>query len=93
MFMDIAKELSVTPAQLALAWLLHLGQGIIPIPGTRRQERVNENANASAIKLNIAALQRINELARPGLARGATCRYSSPITVTQQKSSRSCFFF
>jgi aryl-alcohol dehydrogenase-like predicted oxidoreductase len=71
-FMDIAKELNVAPAQLALAWLLHQGQDIVPIPGTRRPERVNENAKASAIKLNSATLQRINELARPGLAEGAT---------------------
>ncbi len=71
-FMDIAKELNVTSAQLALAWLLHQGQDIVPIPGTRRQERVNENSEASAIKLNSATLQRINELARPGLAKGAT---------------------
>ena len=71
-FMDIAKELNVTPAQLSLAWLLHQGKDIIPIPGTRRFERVDENADASAIKLNSATLQRINELARPGLAKGAT---------------------
>ena len=44
-FMDIAKELNVTPAQLSLAWLLHQGQDIIPIPGTRRFERVDENAD------------------------------------------------
>ena len=71
-FMDIAKELNVTAAQLSLAWLLHQGEDIIPIPGTRRFERVDENADASAIKLNSATLQRINELARPGLAKGAT---------------------
>jgi len=71
-FMDIAKDLSVTPAQLALAWLLHQGQDIVPIPGTRRPERVNENANASVIQLNSVMMQRIDELAPPGLAKGAT---------------------
>jgi aryl-alcohol dehydrogenase-like predicted oxidoreductase len=71
-FMDMATELGVTPAQLALAWLLHQGQDIVPIPGTRRQGRVDENADASAIKLNSATLQRINDLAPPGLAKGAT---------------------
>lgn len=71
-FMGIAKELKLTPAQLALAWLLHQGQDIIPIPGTRRRERVDENAGASAVRLSSATLQRIDELARPGLARGAT---------------------
>jgi aryl-alcohol dehydrogenase-like predicted oxidoreductase len=71
-FVDLAKALGITPAQLALAWLLHQGQDIFPIPGTRRPERVSENAEASAIPLNDSTLQRIHELARPGLARGAT---------------------
>jgi aryl-alcohol dehydrogenase-like predicted oxidoreductase len=71
-FMAIASELGVTPAQLALAWLLHQGQDIVPIPGTRRLERIDENAQASAIRLDGATLRRIDDLARPGLARGAT---------------------
>lgn len=71
-FMEVARELDVTPAQLALAWLLHQGQDIFPIPGTRRTERIDENARAAKIKLDPASLQRINALARPGLAEGAT---------------------
>lgn len=71
-FMTVAKELGVTPAQLALAWLLHQGQDIFPIPGTRRAERVEENAKAADIHLTPELLKRIDELARPGLAEGAT---------------------
>ena len=71
-FMAIAKGLGITPAQLALAWLLHQGPDVIPIPGTRSQARVTENANAAAIKLDSATLQRINDIARPGAAIGAT---------------------
>jgi aryl-alcohol dehydrogenase-like predicted oxidoreductase len=71
-FMAVAHELGITPAQLALAWLLHQGQDIVPIPGTRRAERVEENAKAAAIRLKPETLDRINELARPGLAEGAT---------------------
>ena len=71
-FMAIAKTLGITPAQLALAWLLHQGPDVIPIPGTRSQARVTENANAAAIKLDSATLQRINDIARPGVAIGAT---------------------
>ncbi|MGH8528199.1 MAG: aldo/keto reductase [Gammaproteobacteria bacterium] len=41
----------MTPAQLALAWLLHQGQDIFPIPGTRRAERIDENAKAADIRL------------------------------------------
>jgi aryl-alcohol dehydrogenase-like predicted oxidoreductase len=69
---DIARELGVTPAQLALAWLLHQGADIFPIPGTRRPERIDENAQAASVKLDSALLQRIGDLARPGLAEGAT---------------------
>lgn len=71
-FMAIAQEIGVTPAQLALAWLLHQGQDIIPIPGTRRPERVSENAKAADVRLEPDMLKRISELARPGLAEGAT---------------------
>lgn len=71
-FMQIAKELNVTPAQLALAWILHQGNDIFPIPGTRRPERIDENARAADIRLDGETLRRINELARPGLAQGAT---------------------
>ena len=44
--MKLAEELGITAAQLSLAWLLHQGEDIIPIPGTRSQKRVTENARA-----------------------------------------------
>ena len=71
-FMAVARELGVTPAQLALAWLLHQGEDIIPIPGTRRADRVDENAMSADIELAPELLRHINELARPGIAEGAT---------------------
>lgn len=71
-FMHIAKELNVTPAQLALAWLLHQGKDIFPIPGTRFPERIDENAKAADIRLTDETLKRINELAQLGLAEGST---------------------
>jgi aryl-alcohol dehydrogenase-like predicted oxidoreductase len=70
--MDLAAELHVTPAQLALAWLLHQGPDVVPIPGSRRPERVDENAAAAAVSLPARLLMRIDELAPPGLAIGAT---------------------
>lgn len=70
--LTIAQELDVTPAQLALTWLLHRGSEVIPIPGTRRVERVEENAAAAGILLDDALLERIDAVARPGLAEGAT---------------------
>ena len=71
-FMAIAREIGVTPAQLALAWLLHQGPDVFPIPGTRRAERIDENAKAADIHLTPELMERINALARPGLADGAT---------------------
>jgi len=68
----LAAELGVTPVQLALAWLLHQGDDIVPIPGTRRAERVEENARAARIALSPDTLRRIDALAPPGLAEGAT---------------------
>lgn len=70
--MDIAKELNISPAQLALAWLLHQGQDIFPIPGTRKTQRIDENAKALSVKIDASTLQHINQIARPGLAEGAT---------------------
>ena len=69
---EIARAQGVTPAQLALAWLLHQGPDIVPIPGTRRPERIDENARAATIVLDRSLLDEIDKLARPGLASGAT---------------------
>lgn len=68
----IASELNITPAQLALAWLLHQGENIIPIPGTRTPARVIENAAAADIKLSAEILTTINQIAALGAAKGAT---------------------
>jgi aryl-alcohol dehydrogenase-like predicted oxidoreductase len=70
--MNLAKESNISPAQLALAWLLHQGQDIFPIPGTRKAQRIDENAKALSVQLDASTLQRIDEIAKPGLAEGAT---------------------
>jgi len=70
--MKLAEELDITAAQLSLAWLLHQGEDIIPIPGTRSLERVTENTRAAEIILNPETLEKISELAAPGLAQGQT---------------------
>ncbi|MGD8520320.1 MAG: aldo/keto reductase [Desulfobacterales bacterium] len=70
--MNLAEKFNISPAQLALAWLLHQGQDIFPIPGTRKAQRIDENAKALSVQLDAITLQRINEIARPGLAEGAT---------------------
>lgn len=68
----LARDLGASPAQLALAWLLHQGPDILPIPGTRSPAHLAENAKAADLALNEDLVRRIGDLARPGLARGAT---------------------
>ena len=68
----LAEELGISPAQLALAWLLHQGEDVVPIPGTRRLERIDENAQAATVHLSQEDLERIDVVARPGQAVGAT---------------------
>ena len=58
----VATEVGVTPAQIALAWLLVQGDDIAPIPGTRRVARVEENTAADSIELGAEQVERLNNL-------------------------------
>jgi aryl-alcohol dehydrogenase-like predicted oxidoreductase len=58
---EIADEKDVTPAQLALAWVLAQGEDIVPIPGTKRRKYLEENAAAADIELSDEDLARIDE--------------------------------
>jgi aryl-alcohol dehydrogenase-like predicted oxidoreductase len=69
----IAAEKKCTPAQLVLAWLLAQGKDIVPIPGTKRKQRVDENLKAAQLKLSAEDLKRISDAAPPGA--GAGTRY------------------
>ncbi len=57
-----AEERGCTPAQLALAWLLSQGSDVVPIPGTRRPDRVRENALAAEIELTPQEVSAIAEM-------------------------------
>lgn len=57
----IAKDMNATSAQIALAWLLAQKPWIVPIPGTTKMHRLQENIGAAAIKLTAADLNEINE--------------------------------
>jgi aryl-alcohol dehydrogenase-like predicted oxidoreductase len=74
---EIAREKKVTPAQLALAWVLAQGQDIVPIPGTKRRRYIEENVAASDVQLTAADLARIEEVAPKGAAAGP--RYAEPM--------------
>jgi aryl-alcohol dehydrogenase-like predicted oxidoreductase len=67
----LAAELDLTPAQLALAWLLHQAPDIVPIPGTRTPSHLDENLAAADVTLDTATLVKIEELAPAGAAVGA----------------------
>ena len=58
---EIAEEKGITPAQLALAWVLAQGDDIVPIPGTKRRTYLEENAAAADVELTDEDLSRINE--------------------------------
>jgi len=67
---QLAAEKGCTPSQLALAWLLHRGDDIVPIPGTKRVKYLEENAGARDVKLSAADMRRIDEIAPLGVAAG-----------------------
>jgi aryl-alcohol dehydrogenase-like predicted oxidoreductase len=67
----IAKEKKCTPSQLSLAWLLARGEDIIPIPGTKRRQYLDENAGALHVTLTLEDLRRMDEVAPHGAASGA----------------------
>jgi aryl-alcohol dehydrogenase-like predicted oxidoreductase len=67
---EIAGEIGVTPAQLALAWVLARGEDIVPIPGTKRVKYLEENAAAAEIRLTPQQLTRIEEAAPRGAVAG-----------------------
>jgi aryl-alcohol dehydrogenase-like predicted oxidoreductase len=58
----VAKKHACTPAQIALAWTLAQGSAVIPIPGTRRIERLEENLASSEVTLDAADLAILNNL-------------------------------
>jgi aryl-alcohol dehydrogenase-like predicted oxidoreductase len=66
----IAQEHRVTPAQLALAWVLEQGDDIVPIPGTKRRSYLEENLGALAVHLTNDDLGRIDRVLPPGAAAG-----------------------
>jgi aryl-alcohol dehydrogenase-like predicted oxidoreductase len=58
---ELAAEKSITPGQLALAWVLHRGKHIVPIPGTKRVSYLEENIAAADIQLSEEEVKRIAE--------------------------------
>lgn len=68
---SIAKQKGVTASQLALSWLLCRGDDVVPIPGTRRRARLEENCAAADVTLTNAELAEIEAVAPVGAGAGA----------------------
>jgi aryl-alcohol dehydrogenase-like predicted oxidoreductase len=76
---EIAQEKGVTPGQLALAWVLAQGKDVVPIPGTKRREYLDENIAATEIELTPDDLARLDEAAPRGATSGD--RYADMSTI------------
>lgn len=66
----VAQTKGCTPAQVALAWLLHRGSDIVPIPGTKRVKYMRENVRALEVMLTPEDMSRIDAIAPRGVASG-----------------------
>jgi aryl-alcohol dehydrogenase-like predicted oxidoreductase len=66
----MAEARGATPAQIALAWLLAQGEDVVPIPGTRRADRLEQNVTSSEIRLSETEIAELNAANAPGVAFG-----------------------
>ena len=67
---EIAERRGITPAQLALAWVMAKGDDIVPIPGTKSPRRLEENAAASEIQLSAEDIDELDNAISPDAVRG-----------------------
>jgi aryl-alcohol dehydrogenase-like predicted oxidoreductase len=77
---EVAAAKGAKPGQIALAWLLHKGDDIVPIPGTKRRSYLEENVAAEAVRLDPADMSAIDEALGPGKIAGP--RYPEWIMAT-----------
>ena len=71
----VAARHGASPAQVALAWLLHQGPDVIPIPGSKRRLTLLDNARAPFLTLDAADMMALNAALPPGTTAGE--RYGS----------------
>jgi aryl-alcohol dehydrogenase-like predicted oxidoreductase len=80
---QMARQKHCTPSQLALAWLLHQGDDVVPIPGTKRVKYLEENVAAIEVTLGAEDLRRIDEIVPKGAAAGTRYPESGMATVNR----------
>src|ERR671922_145842 len=62
---ELATRKGATPGQIALAWLLHKGDDIVPIPGTKRRRYLEENVGAAEVSLNSEEMAELDAALSP----------------------------
>jgi len=67
---EIAAELRARPGQVALAWILHKGEDVVPIPGTKRRQYLEENVAAAGLRLTPEQMKRLDDALAPGKISG-----------------------
>jgi aryl-alcohol dehydrogenase-like predicted oxidoreductase len=67
---EFARKRNIKPGQVALAWLLHKGSDIVPIPGTKRRTYLEENLAAAAIRLSESEIEELAVALPPGTTTG-----------------------
>jgi aryl-alcohol dehydrogenase-like predicted oxidoreductase len=80
---SLAEEVGCTPVQLALAWLLHQGDDVVPIPGTKRVRYLEEDVGAVDVALSDDQLRAVDELVPPGAAAGE--RYTEEMMAAVER--------
>jgi aryl-alcohol dehydrogenase-like predicted oxidoreductase len=67
---EVARSKGATPAQVALAWLLHKGDDLVPIPGTKRRRYLEENLGAADLELSAGEVSRLDQSLAPEAVAG-----------------------
>lgn len=84
-YSEIAHQASCTPAQLALAWLLHQGEHIYAIPGTTNVAHLEENCKAAHIKLSAEIITRVDRLINQESISGARYNIATEQEINTEK--------
>jgi aryl-alcohol dehydrogenase-like predicted oxidoreductase len=84
-FLALAREVGCTPAQLAIAWLLHRGDDVVPIPGTTQVEHLVENLGAADVALSDDQVARLGALMHDRTVSGARYNATSQSEVDTEQ--------
>ena len=78
---EVASALNAKPGQVALAWLLHKGDDVVPIPGTKRRMYLEENVAAEKVRLDPSQMKTLDEVLAPGKISGKRYNDTSMATI------------